>query len=278
MRNKMLLKSAVPSQNLPAASHSRRKNTAQNEKRAQRLLNRSTQHSTDNSSSNGVMSSNGVIVKKPKESKKQANANQKTQNSTIVKSERTTSLDISIQKSIDETKVKINATESETDALPPVNVMDLLKTRNKLNAWTGIPTFFLLRKIEERVSAIHIKRTDGNDLSPLDCIVLCFIRLKTKLPFICLSSIFNISTSMVSKIFNSMLPIIKEALDDVDYFSSTIENQDNQLILLRMYGYNEVRAIFDCSDGGDLQNSKCMHRSPLMLEGQFTKFIFFHCR
>lgn len=238
MRKLTLKKAAVPSQNLPVASYSRRKNTAQNENRAQRLLNRNANQTKDSTKVNGV------IAGKTNDSNQQLNDDRKIAKSSFVNRQRTKS---------DKTSVKVSTVVS---ALPCVNVMDLLQTRNQLNAWTGIPTFFLLRKIEERVSLINPKAMEGIDLSLLECIVLCFIRLKTKLPFICLTSLFHISTSSVSKIFYAMLPIVKKALDDVDHFSSTIESNDNQLIALRMYGYNEVRAIVDCVDG-DGQSAPC---------------------
>lgn len=251
----MLLKTAVPSQNLPAASYSRRKNAAQNENRAQRLLNRSAKNTT---------TGDGAVVKKPSVTKptkpsvkKKVCVKSPIQNFAFVKTEPISPSATSIEEKPDDKRniVKVSTVDN---ALPRVNVMEFLKTRSKLNAWTGLQTFFLLHKIEERVSVIHPKMIGGNELPLLECILLCFIRLKTKLPFICLTSIFHVSTSSASKIFHFMLPFIKKALDDVDYFSSTIESSDNQLIPLRMYGYNEARAIVDCTEG-DVQNSQCNH-------------------
>lgn len=259
MRKQMLLKNAVPNQNLPAASHSRRKNTVQNESPAQRLLNRKAKQSKGDA---------GVMVETSIDLKKQVNAKENANNSNLVNSKRTTYPVISISKKSAERSVKDSSVDN---ACINLNVMDLLKTRNKLNAWTGIQSFSLLRKIEERVSAMHPKIVEANELSLLEGILLCFIRLKTKLPFICWTSIFHLSTSAASKIFNFMLPLITIALDDVDYFSSTIESNDNQLIPLRMYGYNEAREILDCSEG-DVKNSKCNH---LQLYRHLIELIFY---
>ncbi len=148
---------------------------------------------------------------------------------------------------------------SSSSSTPRVNVIDFLnlKSRTKLMAWTGIQTFSLLAKIEDRITSMHPKvLVAGSDLSLLECILLCFIKLKTKLSIICLTSIFHISSASVAQIFQIILPYIRRALDDVDHFSSTIESKDNQRITLRMYGYNEARAIVGCTEG-DVPNSKC---------------------
>lgn len=253
VKNKLLLKTAVPSQNLPDAPHSRKKNKALIESRAKRLENRNAKLSTDKLDPSPKVDqsivvktegANNKVIKAPKFT--QVFIKQESIIPTTVVNPKPTKLGISARRVPDQSTVD--------NPLTRINVMDLLITRNKLNAWTGVQTFSLLRKIEKRVSLIHPNKIEGSDLSLLECIVLCFIRLKTKLSFICLTSIFNISTSSISKIFNTMLPLIRKALDDVDYFSSTINSEDNQPITLRMYGYNEALAILDSSEG-DVQNS-----------------------
>lgn len=314
MQKKILLKNAVPSQNLPAASYSRGKNAVQSEKRAQRLLNRNAKQSKDNVKNDGEKSNSGIqanaketaepkahpsisirktsvgknknvrlntvhnalphkIAKNLQSTRTKLSAKEKSQNSIFVKKEPTAQNAVSKQQNSDGKRENVNINTVHHT----MNVMNLLKTRSKLNAWTGIQTFFLLHKIEERVSVIRPKVEGGNDLSVLESILLCFIRLKTKLPFICLTSLFHISTSSATKIFSAMTPFIKAALDDVNYFSSTIESNDNQPITLRMYGYNEARAIVDCTD--EVQTSKCKQRiCRLRHLDKLLNLFFLHCR
>lgn len=138
----------MPSQNLPVASHSRRKNTVQMESRAQRLLKRSAKLSPDSSKGDGV------VVEKPKDSQT-LQVPKVTQCSPITRIKTEPNLDTSIAKKPDVRIAKTKNTApvvGNSSLASRLNVMDFLTTRSKLNAWTGIQTFFLLNKIEDRIA------------------------------------------------------------------------------------------------------------------------------
>lgn len=241
----MLLRGAVPSQNLPASLYERKKNVAQMENRARRLANRNAMQATVTPPSTALVTQNLSIVK--------------------VESMKETAVKKTAKPSKPQRKKPTNKRNVEQTVQPSepsrglVNVMDFLKTRSKLYAWTGIQTFFLLRKIEEKISTTtmgHNALLETTELTLLECILLCCIRMKTKLSFVCLTSIFNVSSSVASKIFHIAVPHIRAALEDEIFFSSVFESEEKSPVTLRMFGYDEILALVESNDEFE-ENSKC---------------------
>lgn len=154
----------------------------------------------------------------------QLDLSQDTETKTFITVEQALHLGVPVPKQMEEKGIQVNTLD---DTLPRMNVMDLLTTETKLNAWTGIPTFALLRAIEDSVCTGYPKEVEHPSLSVVERILLCFIKLKTNLTFACMTSIFGITNSSVSLHFNSMLPLVKEALEDVVYFPSSDETKAN---------------------------------------------------
>lgn len=164
-------------------------------------------------------------------------------------------LGVPIPKKMEEKGIQVNTLD---DTLPRMNVMDLLTTESKLNSWTGIPKFALLNTIVDCVCTAFPEEMDRTGLSVLERVLLCFIKLKTNLTFACMTSIFCIANSNVSRNFNLMLPMIKEALEYAVYFPSSDEIKANLPKAFRKYGYLHVRAILDCSEV-KIQMLKCIN-------------------
>lgn len=244
----VLLKTAVPSQNLPVASHGRRTNLVQNQNRTQRLLQRRMQQSLRPNTA-----VNQLTVEKSNKSDQnvQLDVKPKIEKLSFEGLERI-HMNISTVKKEEKRQI-----ETTGDTKHRINVMDFLASRTQLNAWTGIPTFFLLRKIEERVRSTNPKEIEVNGLSTMERILLCFIKLKTKLPSTCLTSIFGVTNASVSRNINATLPLIKEALEDIDFFSSSCKTNDNQVVALRMYGYDAARAVLDCKEAEPQKCDNC---------------------
>lgn len=162
-----LKKNAVPSQNLPLPTHGRKPNIVQNQKREQRLLQRELRKDMPQ------LQVNASVVVKPNESAKKTKIEAtvpEKRKSTFALLKPTSQLKNSVPLKVQQKNTQVNTTADNT-IIRRLNVMDLLTTQNKLNAWTGIPTFILLRKIEKRVLAALPQKMDGNDLSVLECVV-----------------------------------------------------------------------------------------------------------
>lgn len=84
---------------------------------------------------------------------------------------------------------------------------------------------------------------------------MVFVKLKTNLTFVCISSIFRVSESSVTRYFTATLPIIAAALQKAVYFPTSKEIRQN---LPKCFKPNfcDVRAILDCTEV-PIQKPKC---------------------
>lgn len=132
------------------------------------------------------------------------------------------------------------------DFIPKCTVLDVIISERLLKSWTGIPTFKFLDVIVTRVLELTTD-TEKGVLTWKEKILLVFIKLKTNLSFICMSSIFHVNETMISRNFKSSLPIIRKVFQSCVYFPSIEEIRRN---LPKSFKPNfvSVRAVLDCTE------------------------------
>lgn len=160
------------------------------------------------------------------------------------------------EKTFKEVSIQVNTIE---EFLPKFSVFDFITSDTKLNSWTGLPSFDLLDAIEDCLYTAFpdiITTSKLNSSSVRERIVLCFIKLKTNMSFVCLADLFNVSNDTVSRAFAQMITLLSEALKPLIYFPTVEENKANMPIAFVKYGYQNVRTTIDCSEV-KIQAMKC---------------------
>ncbi len=160
------------------------------------------------------------------------------------------------EKTYKEVAIQVNTIE---DFMPKFTVFDFITNDTKLNSWTGLPSFKLLDSIEDCLYTAFpdiITNSKLNSRSVRERIVMCFIKLKTNMSFVCLADLFMVSNDTVSRNFAQMISLLSEALKPIIYFPTVDENKANMPIAFRKYGYANVRTIIDCSEV-KIQAMKC---------------------
>lgn len=127
--------------------------------------------------------------------------------------------------------------------------MDLLETESNLRSWTGIPSFGILRRIEENISLINAKQNVMKTfrVSAKLLIVLVFVKLKVNLTFKQMSPLFKIPPQTISKYFTKMLPVLRAALSPVIYWPSKEEIMFNTPKCFKP-NFESCRVICDCTE------------------------------
>lgn len=159
-------------------------------------------------------------------------------------------------KSFADVCIQVNTIE---DFLPKFSVFDFITSDTKLNSWTGLPSFDLLNAIEDCLYTAFpdiLTTSKLNRCSVRERIVLCFVKLKTNMSFVCLADLFNVSNDTVTRVFGQMITFLSQALKPLIYFPTVEENKANMPIAFRKYGYQNVRSIIDCSEV-KVQAMKC---------------------
>lgn len=145
------------------------------------------------------------------------------------------------------------------DFIPKCTVLDVINSEKLLNSWTGIPTFMLLDAIQSCVNRVRIETlTEENGvISMKEKIMLAFVKLKTNLTFICMSSIFHVSETTISRSFKTILPLIRAAIKTAVYFPSAEEIRCNMPKAFKPE-FISVRAVMDCTEI-QIQKPKCVN-------------------
>lgn len=127
--------------------------------------------------------------------------------------------------------------------------MDLLETESDLITWTGIPSFRILRSIQENVCMMYKTQNVLKSFraSTKLLIVLVFVKLKVNLTFKQMSTLFKIPPQTISKYFIKMLPILRAALSPVIYWPSKEEIRFNTPKCF-IPNFESCRVIFDCTE------------------------------
>lgn len=130
----------------------------------------------------------------------------------------------------------------------------MMKCDKYINTWTGIPSFQVLEKIQRCVEQVY-SRVHGF-LPPLEStyrmsldekVALCFVKLKTNLSFDCISHLFQIKACTASRVFTTVIPLIRIAVQCNIYFPSVEEIRSNLPKIFREH-FPIVRGVLDCTE------------------------------
>lgn len=213
---RVLCKYAVPKLNLPAASHTRIGNIQQNKSRSERFLRRtakknvlvsSTPNELTTETESSTMSAKLTFQTSDSPNMQPSGSSCVAGQSAIVSLDDFENNDEIFERFLQghdqclhesndapgvlkcDQCIQVNTLH---DLIPyRFKVMDLLSSETWLNSWTGIPTYALLHCIEDCVSVGYPEEITNHELTLLERIILCFIKMKTNLSFACMTSIFD---------------------------------------------------------------------------------------
>lgn len=125
-------------------------------------------------------------------------------------------------------------------------MLDVLKSEQKLNSWTGIPTFAIFDAI---LTGVLIVLNDENcNVSTLKTkILVVFVKMKTNMKFCTMSAIFSLHETTLSRQFKAFLPILRVAMSSCIYFPVKEEIRCNLPKSFKPDFVN-VRAVLDCTE------------------------------
>lgn len=127
--------------------------------------------------------------------------------------------------------------------------MDLLRTDGDLNSFTGIKDFALLKRIVVCLNHVESVQKTLNNLSvPVDVgVVLVFTKMKTNLSYKQCGILFKLHPDTVSRIFGTLLPILRVVLSVVIFWPTKEQNLKNIPACFK-HRFTNCIAICDCSE------------------------------
>lgn len=182
---------------------------------------------------------------------------------------------VSTRKSHVEQPNKNQIAVVKTNASVQVNTLDymfakkisiiamIIKSDKSLNTWTGIPTFEVLEKIQGCVEMVY-ERIHGfpsyslnQGMTLEEKVVLCFMKIKTNMSMECIAHLFQINASACSRVFTTVISMIRIAVQCVIYFPSVEETRSN-LPKCFQKDFVAVRSVLDCTEI-QIQIPKCIN-------------------
>lgn len=127
-------------------------------------------------------------------------------------------------------------TQDKTAAEKKNIIWSIIRNEQFLRSWTGLSYFQQLESVEEYAQFELDLLPDIRKITTLSVkekILLVFIKLTTNLTYMNIAGMFNITHYSVGRVFHSMLPILKLALESSAFFPSYDEITEKINVLLR---------------------------------------------
>jgi len=137
------------------------------------------------------------------------------------------------------------------------SVYDLLKGDKHLRAFTGIPNTTRFKQLLHVIALLEGKERKNPErcLSCRDRLLLCLMKLKLNLSFVCLSALFNVSSFSCTRFFRDMIMKLARVLEFAIPFPTKEEIQKNLPICFK--NFKTTRIILDCTEV-KIEKSKCL--------------------
>jgi hypothetical protein len=161
--------------------------------------------------------------------------------------------------------------ECQTNKQERDTLLSWIKTDAELKTWTGLPSFQTLEILVKIVLHIERKSNIKFSLDVEDRIILTMIVIKQSLQYNMLATLFNRSSTTISKYFNSTLCSLSEGLHSAIYWPNNEENKQSMPIYFKSL-FEDTKIVLDCTECkmAALQCLECRMATYSLYKGAHT--------
>lgn len=227
-RGRVLKKTAVPSQKLPASVVTM--NSRSDSKRVERLSKRKSGECSQAGTSKEWNQSDDIQEAEKPVCEKVSSSESNVPN---------------IASSTDKIQRLVHDSEIQVSMEKMTTLSDLLNSESALRSFTGINNFQILNCLEEMTRKV-LHDTRLHRLGIRERIILTMTKLKLDLSYVTLATLFSISGQLCKTYFFNMLPILSSVLKPAMYFPSSEEISKNIPKCFKQF--SSCRVVLDCTE------------------------------